>query len=132
MVALSSDNATKVAQTEPREWFPITIAITNHIRYQFYSFIYPTFFLDAFIGPDDVRDGYLTAVSMAEELNGGSNVIVLCGPLDQGATQHRGVGIAEALKEYPGIKEIGSVPANWSRAEAMQVGRGRQKKKSWL
>ncbi len=36
--------------------------------------------LDAFIGPDDVRAGRLTAASVAEKLNGRGNVVVLRGP----------------------------------------------------
>lgn len=80
--------------------------------------------LDAFIGPDDVMAGYLTAATVAKELNGHGNVIVLRGPSEQGATQHRNKGISQALEKYPGIKEIRSIPANWSRAEAMRVVQG--------
>lgn len=80
--------------------------------------------LDAFIGPDDIRAGYLTAISVAEALDGHGNVVVLRGLSDQGATKHRTIGISEALREYPGVKEIRSTPGNWSRAEAMQVVQG--------
>ncbi len=77
--------------------------------------------LEAFIGPDDVQAGYLTAMAVADELDGRGNVVVLRGPMEQGATQLRDVGIANALENYPQIREIRSVPAYWSKAAARQV-----------
>ncbi len=77
--------------------------------------------LDAFIGPDDFQAGYLTAVAVAEKLNGQGNVVVLRGPSGQGATQYRNEGIRKALSKYPGINEIRSEAGNWSGGKAMQV-----------
>lgn len=76
--------------------------------------------LEAFIGPDDFQAGYLTAVAVAEKLNGQGNVVVLRGPSGQGSTQFRNAGIRQALADYPGIKEIRSEAGDWSGAKAMQ------------
>lgn len=80
--------------------------------------------VDAFIGPDDIQAGFLTATSVAKKMGGTGNVVVLRGPPEQGAARHRDAGIDKALAGYPGIKEVRSIPAGWSRASAMEVVQG--------
>ncbi len=80
--------------------------------------------IDGFIGPDDVLAGYLTAKSVIEQIGGAGNVVILRGPPEQGATQHRDIGIARALAEHPDVTVIQAIATHWSRAMAMQAIQG--------
>lgn len=77
--------------------------------------------LEAFIGPDDVKAGFATATAVLDAMGGTGNVVVLRGPSEQGSVQLRNAGIADALKKYPGVTEVRTASAGWSRVGAMEI-----------
>lgn len=76
---------------------------------------------DSFIGPDDEAAGYLAARALFTHMGGQGRVVVLNGPLEQGAALHRDRGLDRALEEFPRITIVGARNANWSMDEAERV-----------
>lgn len=72
-------------------------------------------------GVDYYETGYTIAKTMAEELGGKGNVIILEGPPGAANAIERLAGIQDALKEYPDMEIVASQTANFKRTEGMSV-----------
>lgn len=72
-------------------------------------------------GVDYYETGFTIAQTMAEELEGKGNFIILEGPPGAANAIERLSGIQDALKEYPDIKIVASQTANFKRTEGMSV-----------
>lgn len=77
--------------------------------------------LTSYIGSDDVKSGYMEAISVIEGIGGSGNVVIIEGPIGQSAQIERLEGNLKAVAEYPGINVIERKTANWSRAEALSL-----------
>lgn len=75
----------------------------------------------SFINYDGVDAGYQTAKALFDEMNGTGGVVAIQGILDNIASQQRYEGFEKALAEYPGITLLGSQPADWDQAQALNV-----------
>jgi ribose transport system substrate-binding protein len=77
-----------------------------------------------FIPTNFKKDGVMWATEVAKLLKGKGNIVYLGGPAGNSESTAKAAGIAEALKKYPGIKQIGQKPfeaGTWDAAVAQKV-----------
>jgi putative xylitol transport system substrate-binding protein len=77
--------------------------------------------LASYVGSDDVRSGYMEAISVLEGIGGKGNVVIIEGPIGQSAQIQRREGNMLALEEFPNVNVLEMQTANWSRAEALDL-----------
>jgi putative xylitol transport system substrate-binding protein len=77
--------------------------------------------LASYVGSNDVKSGYMEAISVIEGIGGSGNVVIIEGPIGQSAQIERREGNMMALEEYPDVKLLEMKTANWSRSEAMNL-----------
>lgn len=77
--------------------------------------------LASYVGSDDVRSGYMEAMSVIEGIGGSGNVVIIEGPIGQSAQIDRREGNMLALEENPDVNVLEMQTANWSRAEALDL-----------
>lgn len=77
--------------------------------------------LASYVGSDDVRSGYMEAMSVIEGIGGSGNVVIIEGPIGQSAQIDRREGNMMALEENPDVEVLEMQTANWSRAEALDL-----------
>jgi ribose transport system substrate-binding protein len=75
----------------------------------------------AFVGSDDKAIGYATAKYLFGRLGGKCNIVILEGVKGTPTNQDRMAGFRQAMAENPGIKLLGSQPANYQKLEALKV-----------
>ena len=75
----------------------------------------------AFVGADDYSIGLATARGLLKAIGGKGNVVILEGVKGSLTNTDRVRGFNDALKESPGVKLLGSQPANYQRLQALQV-----------
>lgn len=74
-----------------------------------------------FIGPDNLAIGKQAAIVLAEKLGGKGRVVILGGISTSTTAQARSAGFKNGLSAYPGISIVAEKPANYLRADAIQV-----------
>jgi ribose transport system substrate-binding protein len=74
-----------------------------------------------YLGADNVDTGRVAAAYIGKILNGKGTVVELQGSPGASPTIDRHKGFAEVLKKFPGVKVIGSQPANYNRADGLRV-----------
>ncbi len=72
-------------------------------------------------GVDYTQSGRVIGDYVAKALNGKGKIIILEGAPGATNAKERGEGIAQALKNYPGVEVLASQTANWNRAQGMQI-----------
>lgn len=77
--------------------------------------------LASYVGSDDVRSGYMEAMSVLEGIGGEGNVVIIEGPIGQSAQIQRREGNMLALEEFPNVDVLEMQTANWSRSEALDL-----------
>lgn len=77
--------------------------------------------LASYVGSDDVRSGYMEAMTVIEGIGGSGNVVIIEGPIGQSAQIDRRKGNMIALDENPSVNILEMQTANWSRAEALDL-----------
>lgn len=77
--------------------------------------------LASYVGSNDVRSGYMEAISVIEGIGGAGNIVIIEGPIGQSAQIERREGNLLALAEYPDVNVLEMKTANWSRAEALNL-----------
>ena len=77
--------------------------------------------LASYVGSDDVRSGYMEAMTVIEGIGGSGNVVIIEGPIGQSAQIDRRKGNMKALDENPSVNVLEMQTANWSRAEALDL-----------
>lgn len=75
----------------------------------------------AHIASDNVAGGRQAAEFIAQKLNGQGNIVMLEGIPGTSAARDRGTGFREGLTKYPGLRLIASQPANFDRAQGLNV-----------
>lgn len=76
---------------------------------------------EAFVGLDNVTQGYDTAKALFEAMGGSGTLIIIEGTTGAQTSIDRVAGCMQALEEYPDIELLASQSGNYSRAEAMNV-----------
>jgi len=76
---------------------------------------------DAYVGSDDSEAGRIAATYICKLLNGKGNIAIIRGPNGHSAEIQRTSGIAEVLKNFPGIKVPFDQSANWDRAQGLNL-----------
>jgi ribose transport system substrate-binding protein len=74
-----------------------------------------------YIGADNVDTGRVAAAYVAKILKGKGTVVELQGSPGASPTIDRHKGFSDVLKKFPGVKVIGSQPANYNRADGLRV-----------
>lgn len=75
----------------------------------------------AHIASDNVAGGRQAAEFIAQQLNGQGSIVMLEGIPGTSAARDRGTGFREGLTKYPGLRLIASQPANFDRAQGLNV-----------
>lgn len=73
------------------------------------------------ISSDNIAGGRQAADALAEAIGEKGQVIVLQGVAGTSASRDRGQGFEEGISEYPDIDVVGMQPANFDRAEGLDV-----------
>jgi simple sugar transport system substrate-binding protein len=73
------------------------------------------------LGSDFVEEGRNAARAMVKVLNGRGNVVELTGTLGSAPAIDRTRGFREVIKDYPGIKIIGSANGDFTRARGKEA-----------
>ena len=73
------------------------------------------------VASDNVDGGRQAAEALAEAIDGSGQVIHLQGVPGTSASRDRGEGFAEGLKEFGDIEVVAQQPANFDRAQALNV-----------
>lgn len=73
------------------------------------------------VASDNVDGGRQAAQALAEAIDGKGQVIHLQGVPGTSASRDRGAGFGEGLEEFPDIDVVAQQPANFDRAEALNV-----------
>jgi len=73
------------------------------------------------IASDNIAGGELAAKTIADQLGGKGNILVLEGQAGTSAAIERAKSFTEGLKAYPGIKVVASQPADFDRTKGMDV-----------
>lgn len=74
-----------------------------------------------YVGADNVDTGRVAAAYIGKILNGKGTVVELQGSPGASPTIDRHKGFSDVLKKFPGVKVIGSQPANYNRADGLRV-----------
>lgn len=77
--------------------------------------------VDSFVASDNVEGGRLAAAALAEAVGESGKVIVLQGVAGTSASRERGQGFAEGIAEYPDIEVVAMQPADFDRAQGLDV-----------
>ncbi|MCL3861597.1 substrate-binding domain-containing protein [Actinotalea sp. K2] len=77
--------------------------------------------VDAFVASDNVLGGTLAADALAEAIGEEGQVIVLQGVAGTSASRERGQGFTEGISAYPGIEVVAMQPADFDRAQGLDV-----------
>lgn len=77
--------------------------------------------VDAFVASDNVEGGRLAADALAEAMGEEGEVIVLQGVAGTSASRERGQGFAEGIAAYPNIEVVATQPADFDRAQGLDV-----------
>ena len=75
----------------------------------------------SFISSDNVAGGAQAAQALAEALGGSGQVIILQGTPGTSAAREREKGFTQEISKYTGISVVASQPANFDRAQALDV-----------
>jgi len=75
----------------------------------------------AHIASDNVAGGRQAAEFIAQRLNGQGSIVMLEGIPGTSAARDRGAGFRDGLTKYPGLRLIASQPANFDRAQGLNV-----------
>lgn len=73
------------------------------------------------VSSDNVAGGRQAAEALAEAMGGEGQVIVLQGVAGTSASRDRGQGFEEGIAEYPDIEVVAMQPANFDRAQGLDV-----------
>lgn len=73
------------------------------------------------VSSDNVAGGRQAADALAEAMGGEGKVIVLQGVAGTSASRDRGQGFEEGIAEYPDIEVVAKQPANFDRAQGLDV-----------
>lgn len=73
------------------------------------------------VSSDNVAGGRQAADALAEAMGGEGQVIVLQGVAGTSASRDRGQGFEEGIAEYPDIEVVATQPANFDRAQGLDV-----------
>jgi ribose transport system substrate-binding protein len=73
------------------------------------------------VSSDNVAGGRQAADALAEAIGEEGDVIVLQGVPGTSASRDRGAGFAEGIEAYPNINVVASQPANFDRAQGLDV-----------
>ena len=74
-----------------------------------------------FVSSDEHVSGRLQGEAIAKALGGHGNVVVMEGELSDQATRLRTEGVEKVVAQHPGMKVIAEQPANYQRAEAIDL-----------
>ena len=77
--------------------------------------------VDAFVASDNVLGGTLAADALAKAIGEKGQVIVLQGVAGTSASRERGQGFTEGIAAYPGIEVVATQPADFDRAQGLDV-----------
>src|SRR5699024_6361323 len=77
--------------------------------------------LDSFIASDNIRGGEIAGEFFEEELDDGSNIVMLEGIPGASPTRDRGEGFHSVIDEIDELEIIESQPANFDRAKGLEV-----------
>jgi len=77
--------------------------------------------VDSFVASDNVLGGRLAADALAEAIGEEGQVIVLQGVAGTSASRERGQGFSEGIAAYPGIEVVATQPADFDRAQGLDV-----------
>ncbi|MCM3409591.1 substrate-binding domain-containing protein [Metabacillus litoralis] len=72
----------------------------------------------SYIGSNDIEAGEISMQFIAEKLSKKGNIVILKGKAKQSSTIQRGLGINNTIKNYPEIRVLEEVSAQWSKQEA--------------
>lgn len=75
----------------------------------------------SYIGSDDVLSGAMEAQFVIDGMGGAGNLVIIEGPIGQSGQVERLKGNMKIINQYPDIKVIEKLTANWSRAEALAL-----------
>lgn len=75
----------------------------------------------SFVASDNVEGGRLAAEALAEAIGEEGKVIVLQGVAGTSASRERGQGFDEGIAQYPGIEVVAKQPADFDRAQGLDV-----------
>ena len=74
-----------------------------------------------FVSSDEHVSGRLQGEAIAKLLNGKGNVVIMEGELSDQATRLRTEGVEKVVAQHPDMKVIAKQPANYQRAEAIDL-----------
>lgn len=77
--------------------------------------------VDSTIASDNVAGGRQAAEALAEAIGEKGKVIVLQGVAGTSASRDRGQGFEEGISAFPGIEVVAKQPANFDRAQGLDV-----------
>lgn len=77
--------------------------------------------IDTLVSSDNVAGGKQAAEALAAAIDEEGSVIVLQGVAGTSASRARGEGFAEGIKAYPDIEVVATQPANFDRAQGLNV-----------
>jgi len=77
--------------------------------------------IESFVGADDYAIGLATGRVLMKAMGGKGNVVLIEGVKGSISAADRGRGLADAIKENPGVKLLASQPANFQRLQGLQV-----------
>ena len=77
--------------------------------------------VNSFVASDNVLGGRLAADALAEAIGEEGQVIVLQGVAGTSASRERGQGFSEGIAAYPGIEVVATQPADFDRAQGLDV-----------
>ncbi len=77
--------------------------------------------VDSTVSSDNVAGGKQAAEALAKAIGEKGNVIVLQGVAGTSASRDRGAGFQEGIKQFPNIKVVAMQPANFARAQGLDV-----------
>ena len=72
-----------------------------------------------YFGRYEYQSGETLAQQVAKALHGQGTIGYVTGPTQNSIVQETGAGIKDALKAYPGIHLVASVPGNWDAAQGL-------------
>lgn len=77
--------------------------------------------VSSFVASDNVLGGRLAADALAEAIGEQGQVLVLQGVAGTSASRERGQGFSEGIAAYPGIEVVAMQPADFDRAQGLDV-----------
>lgn len=77
--------------------------------------------IDCFVGPDSRLSGRLQMKACVDDLDGQGDIVILHGPIGSDAQRARYQGYQDILADYPGIRIISELNADWNEAQAEQI-----------